>query len=184
MSPLTVDQFATLTVEWAKARNSQFKYNWPVKGGWEGWVQVDLTGYILAMVPTAEILREQPIYTEGRRVDLLLNDTLPGKDQIPVEIKAESFENRANFIPGLLQDLTKINDGRIPAYRESTCVALAIPFSPESMQQVEAIEVSGYRIFRRIYVGEVACLVAVCVGAVWQPVTGAELAGHGASGRG
>ena len=163
MTTLTVEQFAGLVADWARRRDGQFKYNWPVKGGWEGWVQVDLTAYVLSTDPTVEILREQPIYTgPGMRTDLLLNTNLDTDAQLPVEIKAESFENReAGFIAEVLKDLTKLNDDRNANYSESTCMMLAIPFNEQSLANVEAIQMDGHRIFVRVYVGEVACTVAV-----------------------
>ncbi|HUY46695.1 MAG TPA: hypothetical protein VMV92_13325 [Streptosporangiaceae bacterium] len=169
MSSLTVDQFAALVVDWSKRRNDQLKFNWPVKGGWEGWIQVDLTAFVLSVDSTADILREQPIYSSpGKRTDLLLNTTLDTDAQIPVEIKAESFENRGpGFVSGVLADLSKLNDERNTNYSESTCIMLAVPFSQESRDQVEAIEFDGHRIFVRIFQGEVACAIAV-----WTEVDG------------
>ena len=77
MTTITVEQFKGYNQDWGKLRNNQFKYNWTVHGGWEGWIQVDLVAYILSEDSTIEILREQPIYTNPRkRVDLLLNTTL------------------------------------------------------------------------------------------------------------
>jgi hypothetical protein len=163
MTTLTVEQFASLVVDWSKRREQQFRYNWVVKGGWEGWIQVDLTAYMLSADSTIEVLREQPIYTSDRkRTDLLLNSTLATDAQIPVEIKAESFENRgAGFVSGVLEDLAKLNDERNAHYSGSTCVMLAVPFSPESLARVDGIEFGGHRIFARIYQGEVACSIAV-----------------------
>lgn len=162
MGHIGYPQFLVEVTDWATARNSEFRFNWPVKGGWEGWIQVDLTGRILVRDSTIEILREQPIYVDRRkRADLLLNTTATTEHQIPVEIKAESWENRANFISGVLADLMKLNDERDPDFANSTCVMLAVPFSPESHAAVKAIRRDGHPIFRDLWVGEVACCATV-----------------------
>ncbi len=163
MTTINVDQFVNATINWATARNGQFKFNWPVKGGWEAWIQVDLTAFILSQDSTIEILREQPIYTNSRKqVDLLLNTTLETDDQIPVEIKAESFENRMNpFINGVQKDLNRLNEERNDDFSECTCIMMAVPFSPQSLEAVMQIERDEHQIFRTVFTGEVAIAIAV-----------------------
>lgn len=162
MSDIDVLQFIATIQRWAAQRDGQFKYNWPVKGGWEGWIQVDLTASALAADSTAEILREQPVYTNTRqRCDLLLNTTSAPDAQVIVEIKAESWNNRAAFVPGVIDDLDKLQQSVSPAYAGSTRVMLAMPFSQPSYRDVLDIQADGHRIFGVVHVGEVACLVAV-----------------------
>jgi hypothetical protein len=45
-------------------RNNDLKYYWPVKGGWEGWIQVDLVALCLRInLPvTAVLARDVDIY--------------------------------------------------------------------------------------------------------------------------
>jgi hypothetical protein len=168
MATITVEQFVGQIVAWAGRRDGQFKYNWPVKGGWEGWVQVDLTAYILSQDSTVEILREQPVFTSPyMRCDLLLNAALDTDYRIPVEIKAESFENRGAFITEVRADIDKLNTERNADYSESTCVVLAMPFSQESLSRLLEITQDGHRIFAAVYIGEVACAIAV-----WTEVAG------------
>jgi hypothetical protein len=167
MTTINVDQFAVAITEWARGRNGQFARNWPVKGGWEGWIQVDLTAYIIAADSRVDILREQPVYANSRqRCDLLLNANELPANQIPVEIKAESFDNRARFINGVEEDLDKF-DSRDGAYLNSACVMVAMPFSQGSYDELLALQRGGHRIFHSIFVGEVACAVAV-----WRPGSG------------
>ncbi|WP_406697534.1 hypothetical protein V5E97_01625 [Singulisphaera sp. Ch08] len=163
MATMTVEQFVNATIQWGTARNPTFKLNWPVKGGWEGWVQVDLTGFILSVDPTCDILREYPIFTSPyMRTDLLLNSTAFTDAQIPVEIKAESFENRMDpFLQGILKDIQKLNEDRNTDFSECTCIMMAIPFSPQSAQAVLSIQEGGHNIFTLVYVGEVAIAIAV-----------------------
>jgi hypothetical protein len=52
MTTINFNQFLGYVRDWARLRDPNFKYYWPVKGGWEGWVQVDLTAYILTVNPT------------------------------------------------------------------------------------------------------------------------------------
>lgn len=162
MSTITVDGFVTGTIQWAQARNQQFRFNWPVKGGWESWVQVDLTAYLLAQESTLEILREQRIYTGLQKVDLLLNTDQATDDQIPVEIKAESFENRMDpFVQGVRDDIEKLSQERNADFSECTSIMLALPFSQQSLDAVLRIQADGHAIFTSVYIGEVAVAVAV-----------------------
>jgi hypothetical protein len=168
MATITVEQFVGEIVAWAGRRDSQFKYNWPVKGGWEGWVQVDLTAYILSEDSAVEILREQPVFTSPyMRCDLLLNTALDTDYRIPVEIKAQSFDNRGEFVTGVQADIDKLNTDRNADYSESTCVVLGIPFNEETLGQLLSITQDGHRIFAAVFIGEVACAVAV-----WTEVDG------------
>ena len=175
MATISVELFIGYIAEWATARNKQFNYNWPVKGGWEGWLQVDLVAYILWKDSTAEILREQQIYTSPyMRTDLLLNTALSTDDQIPVEIKVESFENKMDpFITGVSDDILKLNTERNTNFSECTCVMVAVPFSTQSLQAVLGISEGGHPIFVPVFLGEIAVAVAVYTEAGgWLPVSG------------
>lgn len=184
MATISVEQFVAASIQWATKRNDQLKYNWPVKGGWEGWIQVDLTAYILSVESSIEILREQPIFTSPyQRVDLLLNTSLQTDDQIVVEIKAESFENRMNpFINGIREDIRKLNEDRNTDFSECTCIMMALPFNQQSLDSVLEIEQDGHRIFRNLYTGEVALAFAVYTEQTgWIPASqaiGVEVPAH------
>ena len=168
---VSVGQLSLGMQDWAAKRNKAFQYYWPVKGGWEGWIQVDLIAYFISLDSTLEILREQPIYLAAqKRVDLLVNTSLDADYQIPVEIKAESFENRAQFLAGVNADLVKLDQERNATFKNSTSGMLAISFSPESVQKILGITANGQKIFKSIFMGEVACLFAVWKQAGgWQP---------------
>lgn len=169
MATITHDEFVNYATQWVQQRQAQIQYNWPVKGGWEGWAQVDLTAYILSLNSTFDILREQRIYTAPRKkTDLLLNGDLGPVAQIPVEIKTESAENVAGFLPGVIKDLNKLDGQRRPAYQNSTCVSMALAFSPESVALVQNIQRGGQKIFVNCYQSsEVALLLAT-----WTATTG------------
>lgn len=174
MTTININQFTAGVIEWATMRNTQFKFNWPVKGGWEGWIQVDLTAYLLSKDSTLEILREQPIFDSPyKRVDLLLNTTLETDDQIPVEIKAESFENRMDpFVNGIREDMRKLKEDRNTNFSQCTCIMMALPFNQESLDAVLAVEENGHQIFRTIFLKEVAITVAIYTEADgWLPAT-------------
>ena len=105
MSQLSYHGFLAKTRGWAGSRNESFQYDWPVKGGWEGWIPVDLTASLLAHDSAIDILPEQPVFENGRQlVDLRLNAEAPTA-QVLVEIKAQSFENHANFVLGVQEDI-------------------------------------------------------------------------------
>lgn len=161
MTTINVEQFGRGVVDWAGRRGGQFASNWPVKGGWEGWIQVDLTAHILSIDSAIDVLREQPVFANSRqRCDLLLNTNQMPAHQIVVEIKAQSFDNRDRFITGVAGDLDKFTT-LDSAYQRSTGVMLAMPFSPESLAELLAIERDGHRVFHTIFIGEVAIAIAV-----------------------
>lgn len=164
MANFTVDEFVSQTIAWAASRRDRFRYNFPVKGGWEAWIQVDLCAFILARNSTYDILREQGIFTTpAKRADLLLNAQLAAVQRIPVEMKSESFENHGNFVGGVSADLAKIGNERTPAYSQSSCVNLAVAFSPGNLNAVLALQPAGHRVFKSIWQSDE---VAVCA-AVW-----------------
>lgn len=174
MSTISVNQFLKETITWAKIRNDQFKYYWPVKGGWEGWIQVDLVAHLLAIDNTLEVSREQPIFNNAaQRVDLLLNSDQLAEHQIPVEIKAESFYNRANpFVRGLRNDYHKLEYNLPYAFSNSSRVVLAFPFNQQSLNEVlEIRDIHNHNqpIFSTLYIGEVAlCATVYDAGRGWH----------------
>ncbi len=95
-------------------------------------------------------------------MDLLLNTTLPTDDQIPVEIKAESFQNRMDpFVNGVRDDFNKLNYERNTDFSESTCIIMAVPFNRNSLNAVVQLQYDRHRIFRTVFTGEVAIAIAV-----------------------
>jgi hypothetical protein len=111
--------------------------------------------------------REQSIYEQPRqRVDLLINaPSADVKEWIPVEIKAESFQNHTNFIPGVLDDLAKIERQRRHPFDQATSVMIAIAFSQveegSALKALMNIKVGDNPIFAVVHQGEIACCVAV-----------------------
>ena len=126
---LYLQGFINATHDWCQQRANSFKYYWPLKGGWEAWVQADLAAYILSRDTTIDILREQPIYTNNRqRVDWLFNDNATEIEKLAVELKCQSFDNRNAFISGLQDDIAKLQYNRKNGYRNCQAVAMGICF--------------------------------------------------------
>ena len=163
---MTLDKFIGYLIEWTKDRGGQLKYNWPVKGGWEGWIQVDLVAHILNINNTHNILRDQPIYQNNlKRVDLLIQDGESSTEAIAVEIKAESLENQKSFIGGVIDDVSKLETERNTNYQNSKALVIAVAFSRESVDALLGIKhpASQTKIFTNIcqFQSEVAILIAV-----------------------
>jgi hypothetical protein len=153
MTLVTVEALKALSIAWAGARGAGFAYNFPVKGGWEGWCQVDLVAFVLARDSTYDIVREQPnVLDAGQRVDLLANAQQQPEEQVIVEMKAESLSNQAAFVGGVSSDVDKLSNGRRQPWQRSRCAVLAIAFSPQGVRGVEDIA-RGVRIFSRIAQG-------------------------------
>lgn len=172
MTIIALDNFIGSVMNWATQNATRFQYFWPLKGGWEGWIQAEISAYILQQDNTIEILREQHIYENPRKsLDLLLNSLEASYNQILIEIKAESFENRDAFIVGVEDDLNKLENERRPEYKDSTCIMLAVAFDPYSANRLLAIQRQDKRIFTSIYVdkaNEVIIAVALLRGDVYQ----------------
>ena len=108
---LTYDQYAELLLRWCEFRGDSLKNYFPLKGGWEAWVQADYAAFVLTWNSTVDILREVPIYVNRRqRCDWLFNNTDPTVTQkIAIEIKCQSFDNRDAFTAGVGEDIAKLN---------------------------------------------------------------------------
>lgn len=148
---INTKNFLANTLEWKKLRHDQFQYNWPLKGGWEGWIQVELMAYFLRMNGTQNILREQPIYINPQnRVDLLVNADEAFNMRIPVEIKAQSFNNASEFVPGVQNDLTKVSENRQPSYTQCECIVMGMCFDNSAIKALLDIRHDGHKIFKHL----------------------------------
>lgn len=173
MATMTRDAFDHLVEEWARARGGSFHRNWPVKGGWEAWIQVDLTAFLLEQNDTYDVLREQNVYTNAlARCDLLVNPTDPAPARLVVELKAESLENHARLGGGVEQDAYKIQNERVAPYTASVGIVLAVVFSQQGWDAVAGIYLEERReMFGILYGdrgGEFAILGAHAVDGTWQ----------------
>lgn len=132
---LSFDQFRTFLEAWALYRRDEFQYYFPLKGGWELWVQADYAAYVLRQDSTYDILREVPIYTDPyQKVDWLFNDQDTDKTKrIAVEIKCQSFNNWQAFVPGIEDDINKLQQSRIKTqFKTCTTVVMGIYFENEA----------------------------------------------------
>ena len=159
MTTISAKQFIEATSTWVAQRDAQLKYYWPVNGGWEVWIQVDETAYLLSLDSTLEVLREQHVYTNSRkRCDLLLNTSQRTKDQVVIEIKAQSIGNTPAFVRDVKEDLDKL-DELTDDYQEATYLVMVVVFDPATLDKVMAIERDAHRIFGATYTGKE---VAIC----------------------
>lgn len=132
---LTYDQYAALLLEWCGIRGDSFKNYFPLKGGWEAWVQADYAAYVLSWNSTVDILREVPIYVNPRqRVDWLFNNNDVVTSKLAIEIKCQSFDNRDAFTAGVGADIAKLNQLNInPHFQTCQTGVLAICFSEDAL---------------------------------------------------
>ena len=151
MTTISARQFIQATTDWVTPRDKLIGYNWPVNGGWEGWIQVDETAYLLSRDSALEVLREQHVYTNPRkRCDLLLNYSARTENQVVIEIKAQSLGNTPSFMADVVKDLDKLNE-LTDDYQEATCLVMVVVFQQAMLQQVQAIERQARRIFGVTY---------------------------------
>ena len=109
MTTLSKKDFLVYLERWVIENSAEISRMWPTKGGWELNAQPAITSYLLDVNSTFDILREQSVFVSRRKsVDFLLNFNSNNSKNIVVELKCQSFENRDDFIPGLLRDQNKL----------------------------------------------------------------------------
>ena len=145
-----IDQVYNSLSNWIDSLNPQkLDSLWPLKGGWEGWAQVDYAAFTYKADSTIDLLREQPIFINDRqKVDWLFNDESASvtKEKIAIELKCESlpqWERSKNYFIGALQDdEQKLNVVNLKAgYKDCIRVVVGIFFSPQAN---EAVKAAGY----------------------------------------
>lgn len=142
--------FESALKNWCELRYNEFKYYWPLNGGWEGWVQVDFAAYLQHNPPQVTLYREKKIYTDPKkRVDWLVNGDAPNpRKRIAVEIKCLSGgilnvkspgTELKKFIAGIQKDQRKLKQKNISMdNRECQTVVIAINFAPEVQSSLKA----------------------------------------------
>lgn len=145
-----------MTRQWCNQRADSFKYYTPLKGGWEAWVQADLSAFILSNDSRYDILREQSIYnTAGQRVDWLFNDNGTVPEKIAVELKCQSFENYRAFNRGIDDDIAKLAQNRLKrTYRGCQTAVMGICFEQDARDYM--LNLGFMEIYRS---GEVSCCI-------------------------
>jgi len=154
---LTYDQYATYLINWCAIRGNDFKLYFPLKGGWEAWVQADYAAYVLAQNNTYDILREVGIYTNNyKRVDWLFNnDDVNVKEKIAIELKCQSFENRDAFIAGVQADIAKLAQNKLKAqFRNCQTGVMGIYF--EEVARTWMLANQFVEVFQN---GEIGCAI-------------------------
>ncbi|KIK66793.1 hypothetical protein GYMLUDRAFT_82161 [Collybiopsis luxurians FD-317 M1] len=124
-------------VEWATANGAKLEEAYKLKGGWEGWTQVELAltlkrAYELQFGrDSVTVTREDNVYNNApnQRSDLLLTTRNGGQIFTNmIELKCESIANAANFVREVSGDCTKVNSGVINAIHRP-CKAWVVAFS-------------------------------------------------------
>ncbi len=134
--PLSLTDFSVYLGAWARKSENQFKLYYPLKGGWEAWVQASVAAYIINDNSKIDILREQLIfYGTQQKVDWLLNDADPSvTHKIAIELKCESIENRKNFASGLEADIAKLAEANLKAnYRGCRTAVIGLCFTSAAL---------------------------------------------------
>lgn len=134
---LSLGEFSAYMGKWAEKYRNDFHLYYPLKGGWEAWVQASVAGYIINADSTIDILREQLIfYGSQQKVDWLLNDNDHSvANKVAIELKCESFENRSKFVSGLKGDIAKLADGKLkPDYRGCQTAVVGLCFTNAALQ--------------------------------------------------
>ncbi|KIK55835.1 hypothetical protein GYMLUDRAFT_87501 [Collybiopsis luxurians FD-317 M1] len=154
MSELTPTSGLLNTIaDWANANASKLGEAYQLKGGWEGWTQVELALYLKRAYgqqfpgSVVTVTREDKVYNgTNERSDLLLTTRTGGRlFTNMIELKCESIANSAAFPGEVAADCTKIDTGGIKAqYRP--CTAWVVAFSIS--RDVGHLQVGGKALVR------------------------------------
>ncbi len=129
MASLSWEDFMDYVKAWIVEKQADIANMWPQKGGWEGWAQADLYAWILEKNNTYDILREQSVYTNGRKADFLLNNSSTGAKRVVCDLKCQSLENYKNFRKGLEDDIKKLIGDLKGEYNGSALLVIGIYFT-------------------------------------------------------
>jgi hypothetical protein len=150
---LPYNTFRTETFNWANANDPRFHLFWPLQGGWEHWVQAEVAAAIINVNSAYEILREQPIYTNGQVCDWLLNEQTGGNSRIAVELKCQrgTDPTAAVFIQDIANDIQKLNGPNLPGGVQGSVVGIF--YSNNAMavagQLTQGFTMQNHRIFNQ-----------------------------------
>jgi hypothetical protein len=122
---------------WAKSNGAKIVQAYNMKGGWEGWAQVELAialsrnhGWNYGSFQQNVISREDHVYDGTKQEsDIMLSNKL-GTNII--ELKCESSYDSKNFAANVLTDLKKVANGEIASkYLPATVWVVGISVSQE-----------------------------------------------------
>ena len=131
---------------WAQDNVDKISRAYALKGGWEGWAQVEiallLEDHLAHLgrglnIESMTASREVAVYQNPRQFADLVIGVHHGRaqDHIIVELKCESQFNATNFITGIMNDLAKIEDGIKPEYQPAMRFVYGIGKTPEGVSQ-------------------------------------------------
>jgi len=152
---MSFEEFLELVAAWVVEKEKEISFMWPQKGGWEKWAQSEIFSYINSKRPSADIMREQPVYGSAKKsADFLLNNGNHVNEKVIVELKAQSFENYKNFVPELKKDTAKLIKELHPSYNGSALVVLGFYFT-------NVTQFPDYFSYRAIGKGEIGICWAI-----------------------
>ncbi|THU80419.1 hypothetical protein K435DRAFT_874395 [Dendrothele bispora CBS 962.96] len=135
-------------VDWGNTNGAKLEGAYQLKGGWEGWTQVELALVLKRLFEssnpgsTVEVTREDPVYGGGTQRSDLLITTRKGAQHFTnmIELKCEGIANAPAFTGQVNGDCNKVNNGAINA-AYLPCKAWVIAFSVT--KNLGALQVGG-----------------------------------------
>ena len=129
----------TEIVRWGNANANKIDQAYDFKGGWEGWVQVELAIHLRGFFggQYVAISREDLVYGNKQRSDILFQTDIPMdvKNKVPaqkfsnmIELKCESKAGAAAFPGQVKEDCEKVTQANIVA-AVLPCKAWVVAFS-------------------------------------------------------
>ncbi|OBT54824.1 hypothetical protein VE04_05699 [Pseudogymnoascus sp. 24MN13] len=135
----TLDNILAIIGGWAIPMYPTLRQIYPQKGGWEGWMQVNIALGLTQGFPDTKTYREQSVWDgSNERVDLLL--LCDGEPTQIVELKCESFyqDNGSGtfktFVRAMKKDVAKIvvnGDALNPLYKPALCFVIGLTMVDE-----------------------------------------------------
>ena len=155
--PLSLTNFSVDLSNWFEMYQDQFKLYYPLKGGWEAWVQASVAGFIINKDSTIDILREQMIFAGSQqKVDWLLNnDSHSIATKVAIELKCQSIGNEKDFTIGLKADIAKLAQENLKVpFKGCHTAVVGICFTPDAYEWMGD---NGFKIIRKSDTNDTAC---------------------------
>lgn len=125
---MNYEQLVKYLSAWCAYRADFFQYLWPLKGGWEAWMQADFAAFIVrkdGLFPNENPIPIQREYLiNNQRIDLFFGTAV--ENGFFAEIKCQSFGNWDGFTGGLTDDINKLTDLQNAAAQNNVQIRTAV----------------------------------------------------------
>lgn len=119
------------------AKSSDIEAAYSLKGGWEGWAQVELALYLQKVLSGSTIEREMAVYAGNTQLaDLVITgETINPENTAIIELKCRN-SGHANFARTVKDDLKKIKGKIVERYEKVPIRVVAISIEDQTEEKI------------------------------------------------